>query len=520
MFNKRRIYKFHRTCSLLIALPVLLWAASGFLHPVMTNIRPRIATQVYNAPAIDTGQLKVSVEEALRLNRIDSIGNIRVVHMGGQQFYQAQLVIPTETPRYFSTLTGRELKNGDELYARHLARYFLEGPAEGLTAAQSGEEAPNMMHDCCLMATMRIMESDKGTPVHTLDRLLHFSGEYKYINRLLPVYRVRFSRSDGIRIFVETISDRFSLAIDNNRAAFDKFFGWFHTWEWMKGLGDTRYYLMVSITLLGFLTTIMGLYIFFTTTTKKPVNQVTRARRNHRYTSLGASLFTLLFTFSGGYHAFSKIGAGSDECLSIPHSFAAIGLDMHKVFADSGSMAIGNISLVSFEQRTYWRVVAFNAGKGGPIDLMKDQRVAPARVSYIGVHDRSVLPAGDEDYARYLAGKFSGHSLTDIRGIAIITKFTEEYGFVNKRLPVWQVIYGHEKMYIETSTSTLAARVTGGDITEGYSFALFHKHHFMDFAGKTTRDISTMFWAGMQVAMVTVGLILWRRSRRRRSKVI
>ncbi|HTD93315.1 MAG TPA: hypothetical protein VK644_05875, partial [Chitinophagaceae bacterium] len=68
--------------------------------------------------------------------------------------------------------------------------------------------------------------------------------------------------------------------------------------------------------------------------------------------------------------------------------------------------------------------------------------------------------------------------------------------------------------------STLAARVTGGDITEGYSFALFHKHHFMDFAGKTTRDISTMFWAGMQVAMVTVGLILWRRSRRRRSKVI
>jgi hypothetical protein len=276
----------------------------------------------------------------------------------------------------------------------------------------------------------------------------------------------------------------------------------------------------VSITLLGFLTTVMGLYIFFTTTTKKPVSQVTRARRNHRYTSLGASLFTLLFTFSGGYHAFSKIGAGSDECPSIPHSFAAIGLDMQKVFADSGSMAIGNVSLVSFGQRTYWRVVAFNAGKDGPVDLMKDQRVAPARVSYIDVRDQSVLPAGDEEYARCLAGKFSGHSLTDIRSLAIITKFTEEYGFVNKRLPVWQVIYGHEKMYIETSTSTLAAKVTGGDITEGYSFALFHKHHFMDFAGKTTRDISTMFWAGMQVAMVTVGLVLWRRSRRRRSKVI
>jgi PepSY-associated TM region len=517
MINKRKIYKLHRICSLVIGLPVLLWATSGLMHPVMTNIRPWMATQAYIAPAIDTAQLKVSIEEALRISGIDSVGNVRVVHMGGQQFYQVQKTRTDEIPRYFSTLTGRELKNGDDLYARYLGRYFLEGPAEGSMDTPSA----GMMHDCCLMATMRIMESEKGTPVNSINRLLHFSGEYKYINRLLPVYRVGFGRADGIRIFVETTGDRFSLAVDNNRAAFDTFFGWFHTWEWMKGLGDTRYYIMVAITLVGFLTTVMGLYIFFTTHTKKPVNPLTKARRNHRYTSLAASLFTLLFTFSGGYHAFSKIGAESDECSSMPHSFAAAGLDIQKISSATGLKALGNVSLVSLGQRTYWRVVAFDAGAGRPMDLMKDQRTMPAQVSYVDVHDGSVLAGGDEQYARYLAGTFSGHSSTDIQGAALITKFTEEYGFVNKRLPVWQVRYGEageEKWYIEAATSTLAAKVSRGGIAEGYSFALFHKHHFMDFAGKTARDISTMFWAAMQLAMVTVGLVLWRKSVRRRSR--
>ena len=34
----------------------------------------------------------------------------------------------------------------------------------------------------------------------------------------------------------------------------------------------------------------------------------------------------------------------------------------------------------------------------------------------------------------------------------------------------------------------------------------------MDFAGKSWRDFSTMFWAAMQVAMSVVGLILWRKA--------
>jgi len=35
---RKNIYKWHRTLSLIIALPVVRWAASGFMHPIMTNI--------------------------------------------------------------------------------------------------------------------------------------------------------------------------------------------------------------------------------------------------------------------------------------------------------------------------------------------------------------------------------------------------------------------------------------------------------------------------------------------------
>jgi hypothetical protein len=53
------------------------------------------------------------------------------------------------------------------------------------------------------------------------------------------------------------------------------------------------------------------------------------------------------------------------------------------------------------------------------------------------------------------------------------------------------------------------------DMAEGYSFSLLHKHHFMDWGGKSVRDFSTMFWAAMQVAMVLVGLILYIKWRKR-----
>ncbi len=526
---RKKIYKWHRTLSLIIALPVVLWALSGFMHPIMTTIRPVIATQFYAAPPADTSQLKVSFAVALAKNNVDSFSNMHLVQMGGQQFYQVAIDTAHMDVRYYSTQTGDVLKNGDELYARFLAKAFLEGPGhkagDAAPAAYKEPEAASA-HDCCIMATMNVMNS-KGAPVTAVHRVTGFDGEYKYINRLLPVYKVAFARADGIRIYVETCPGRFSYAVDNKRAVFDRLFGIFHTWEWMNGLGNTKYFLMVLITLTGFMTTVMGLYIFFTTSSKKSGNGLVRARRNHRYTSLIASLFTLLFTFSGGFHALDKVLPKDPEPKSDIPRFATNATDLvfSKLDSVAGRRGIQDISICRIGDATYWQLwlvkkkVPGKPAVEGRADLMKNMQVSQPDVLYVSALDYLQLQDGDRQYANYLADQLRGSGGPDIRSSTLVTRFTDEYGFVNKRLPVWKVAYntnGNERYYVETSTGVLAARVRDQDLWEGYSFAFFHKHHFMDWAGKSIRDFSTMFWALMQVAMITVGLILWRRSRRKR----
>lgn len=214
---RKKIYKWHRTLSLVIAVPVILWAASGFMHPVMTNIRPKIATQFYPSPGIDYNQINIPLQQCLLQNKIDSFTNVHIVRMGGQQFYQIIIDNNNLDIRYFSSKTGQLLKDGDELYARFLANYFLEGSGKKDNSndiSSRNELAAMSYHDCCMRAMLNIMNS-RGSKITGVTRVTHFDGEYKYINHLLPVYKVSFDRNDGIRIYVETASGRFSFAIDN-----------------------------------------------------------------------------------------------------------------------------------------------------------------------------------------------------------------------------------------------------------------------------------------------------------------
>jgi hypothetical protein len=178
------------------------------------------------------------------------------------------------------------------------------------------------------------------------------------------------------------------------------------------------------------------------------------------------------------------------------------------------------IKLVQMNKLLFWQV---NTIKEPHLierkDLMKDKTVAPPNAIYINATDNIILPDGEKKYAQYLATIFSGNNQQKIQHIIPITKFEGEYGFVNKRLPVFKVSYScnnNERYYVETATSEFAAEVNDKDLLEGHSFSLLHKHHFMDFANKSTRDFSTMFWAMAQIAMVIIGLILYRKMRKNR----
>ena len=504
MFRKK-IYTWHRTLSLIIAVPVLLWAVSGFMHPIMTNIRPKLATQQITPVAIDSHKIQVPLQAALLKNNISHFHSVRFIHIDTNFFYQIQTEV-SKAPVYLSTSNGKLLPSGDWLYAQYLARQFLEAPnaspAVATTVTPVAFVEPEG-HDCCNAATACVLNNVTGCKVANVSRVTTFDKEYKSVNRLLPVYRVAFNRPDGIRVYVETTNDRFAFAMDNKRVVYDAIFQWFHTWSWLDALGNAKWVIIIAISLLALITSVLGIYIFCITKTKKPNGHtLLRARRNHRYTAVAGSLFTLFWAFSGGWHAFEKFEADNRDAFFVSNNFSsAIDPDVARL-QRIAQQPISNIGLVQMDNAAWWRVT-----------MLKSPMPA---VMYINASDFSVLPQGDEKYAGHLAALFSKHETGSIQAVTAVTKFNDEYNFANKRLPVWKVNYAtnnNERYYIETASGKLAARVDDRDLPEGYSFAFFHKHHFMDWGGKTVRDISTMFWAAMQVVMIAVGLILWWRSK-------
>lgn len=505
-----KLYKWHRNASLIIAIPVLLWAASGFLHPLMTNIRPAVATQSIPAVPLDTDRIKMPLHKALRLNGIDSIRSFRLVHIDTNWFYQVCGM--DNRLQYVSAATGRKLNKGDWLYAQYLARIFLEG---SLTRKSSPDPTVSTAADCCDAATTCVLKGAGGAPVDDIQLLDHYDGEYKSINRLLPVYKVSFKRKDGIRIYVETGQDRFSFATDNRRAAFTSLFAALHTWDWGERFGAIKTLIQMFFAGLAFLTSLAGIFLFFKVKKRTGANTILKARRLHRGVSMIVVLFTLMFTFSGFYHAFSKLKKDERGENIFHQAFDARALvfDLSPL-QRAVERPVTNLSPVSMNGTLFWRVTQLQtvgAGIRGK-DLMKDKSAPHPSVSFVNAANYSVLPRGEEQYARFLAYQYSGLPDQAVMYDSAVTRFNDEYNFADKRLPVWKVGYrtgGHERYYVETATGRLSKKVKDADMYEGYSFALLHKHHFMDFAGKTWRDASTMFWAAAQIFMIVVGLRLF-----------
>jgi len=523
---KKNIYKWHRIASLIIALPLFLWALSGFLHPIMTNLRPAMKTQSVPTVALNSNRIQKPLQAVLSQNNIDSIYSVRLVQIDTNWFYQVK-TNKTGSLQYISAKNGQILVRGDWLYAQYLARIFLEGPLqhdpnESQASKQHKVGGMSSMMDCCGEATSTVLNYKRGAPISGASLVNSFDEEYKRAYCLLPVYKVAFKRSDGIRLYVETAQDRFAVAVDDTRAAFTTFFNLMHTWAWLDFLGKGRIWIEIFFTGLAFLTALMGIYIFFTTKSKTVKgNTLVKARRNHRYTSIIAALFTLMFTFSGCYHAFNGLNEEHNEIPTIQHAFASssINFDINRL-EKAVQQPVVNIGLVQIQGKAYWQVYLQNDNHNNhPKDLMKAMSADNIKVVYLATDDYKILPKGDEIYARYLAGKFSGHQNKSITSTELITKFTDEYNFTDKRLPVWKINYAsgdEERLYVETSTGVLAKRTNDLELYEGYSFALFHKHHYMDFAGKTTRDISTMVGAALQIILVIVGLVLYFRWRKRK----
>lgn len=456
-----RLMPWHRRLALLACLGVLGWAASGVLHPLMSNLQPRPAAFLPPRAELPLQGLQAPARlfEAAGLREVQAL---RLLVLDGEPYWQARLPGAVE-PRYWQARTGAPA----DLVARHaehLAQHYLGG-AEPLRYAGS---------------------------------LGGFDGEYAFVNRLLPVARVDTARDDGLRLYLDLYQDRLGTLVDARKAWFGRLFQAVHSFRWLDGAGLLRPLLM-SLLLAALLASAgLGVALFLARPRRRGAPG---GRRVHGWLGLLLALVTGSFAISGGWHLWHKVAATPlPPPLAPALPLAALSAAPQPGWLAPGARAEG-LDLVWLDGRPTWRLsqagaagVRYLDGAGAPLDADAGRR-----------HGAQLV----EHYAAALG-------LGRAQAVDWQERFDHDYGFVFKRLPVLRAGFAdaaHTALYVDPLDGALAARVDDGDRAEGWSFAYLHKWEVLGQFGKPAKDalVSGLALAHLLLAGLGLRLLLRRR---------
>lgn len=467
---KSKFYKWHRVVGLIGLVPVIFWTLSGLSHPFMSNwFRPEIAKEVFKPLSQSRMKSALSIQQVMDKNNLQELRNFNLVNFNKGTFYQ--VLGRDSVYKYYSATDGALLPNGDISYAEYLARFFTQ-------------DSTSTLKSMVLQTT--------------------FDGQYQPINHLLPVWKVSFNRPDGMDVYIETGQSRMGTFNNNTRKAFLWVFEQFHTWQFLADIaGDTfrnGFLLVIMCVLLCSLIsglTIYGLFWkkFKTIQQNRKANGTEDKRfihRFHRQIGLIVSFVMLTFVISGAFHLFVKLYNNEPDKADYGQVISRKQLGISNLNLPIADSTVRKTGIVSFYNNTYYQVV----------DNKK-------QVLYFNTLTGKEQELGDEDYARFLSTYYhtTASGLKTYKGrvkVDMIKQFDNEYGFINKRLPVERVGYPNgNNWYIETTTSKLATKVAGIDRAEGLSFIFLHKYFGMTWAGKDIRDIVSML-AALGVLVVSL----------------
>lgn len=492
---KQNSYTWHRTLGIITVVPVIFWCLSGVMHPFMAHFfKPEIANERLEKTTIAPADIPLSIQSVLAKNNLKQIKNFRIVSFNNGNFYQVKTV--DNVLHYYNAATETELGNGDAKYAEYLSRYFL---------------------------------NDQKSKVVSSEVLTEFDSQYKYVNRYLPVYKLSFERDDAMQVYVETSSSKLAAFNPKSRQFFIWFFDVFHNWSFLDAITNNtiRVWIMILLLSIIVLSALSGIAIYglFWKVFKKQVpttDATTKLRINHRKIGIAVAFVTLTFALSGAYHAFSKLKPNNLSSMVYEPT-----IDLAKLSIENNKLALDwsaflNSSIIQLKNEIYYQVMLKGEGK-------------QTKTVYINAENGTINKNAEFEYVEFLAQHFSNklnkkvaccdmqepeecESSTDISNTKLFETKTlydfekSEYGFVNKRLPVVKLAYNNTEKatyYIEPSSSHLAAVITNSERFEGYSFAIFHKFLFMDWAGKGIRDLVTVIAAMGLLTVCILGLLLF-----------
>ncbi|NME69205.1 PepSY domain-containing protein [Flammeovirga aprica] len=469
------LYKIHRQLSLVALIPVLAWTLSGVMHPLMSNLKPNVNQRlVVNKDVKARDHFQLSVDSIMKMNHWEDIMSFRLVSIDSSVYYQFKR---EEGNTYINATSGEKLMNGDIHYATYLAGLY------------SGEEKQK---------------------IDEISIQKEFSNEYVKIARILPVHKVQYKRMDGLRVFIDVNTDRMTYATNSIRSTFQRVFLWAHSWTFLDFNNTFRLLVLGFFISISFFAGITGILVntkFRKTYQCQQKSRIPWQRRWHRTLGIGLSFTLLLFALSAFMHMLPKYTALDKTSYVSSTSFSqeAMIFDLDTIKGDWINYQPLKIDGINYYQ------FHFKAGRG----ITK---------RYFHSISGEELIKGDSIYAVQLAKQYSG--LTKVKNSTEVKKFANEYGFINKLLPVQKIQFegeGNPRWYIDTATTFVGAIIEDKSAFSGFIFAYFHKYHMFDFLGKQARDTIMSLFALGNFLVSLLGLLMYINQKkavkkRRRSK--
>lgn len=509
----------HQWLGLVGGISLLVWGLSGLTHIAMVLFGPQ---QVQFMPPAASVALEGARPIAATLSEkgiAEAVAVKTVPAAGGGVLWQVT-GDPLSERRYFRPADGAEIAGGDKAQAEFIARHYL-GTERALTSA-------------------------------TLQT--QFDADYPWVNRLLPVWKLEFAGDDRLTAYVHTETSSLAAVNNSTKAALQSVFRGLHTWEWvppgMEWLRVTVIGVMVASLLALALT---GVAMLVTVRRKK---RQPGARGWHRFAGYVLALPLIMFATSGIYHLIQsalvppqsnlamgrplKLAGGQwpveadwpliakgRDIASVALVEGAEGKPLYRVGLASPKSAMGGgehdhgpakpaASEHGMAGHDHAAMMAAQAAANPPTTdaEIREARFAGIRPDgpaiYLDAATGAPVPAGDKDIARAIAARFTGAPESAITGMELVTRFSHEYDFRNKRLPVWRVDYGapvSASIFVDTGAGVLVDRVTDAEKPERLVFSFIHKWNFLFPIGRPSLNLVVgAFVVGLIGFMAVLGL--------------
>lgn len=465
----------HKRFGVGLAILVILWAATGVLHPIMSWLNPKPIHKQASFVIANSQTPLLTLQNALQKHAIEDIEWARLIAFNQQPYYQIKQAQQTQA-LYIHAQTGATLQDGDARYAVLLAQYY--------TGKQAHQTPPQQQ--------------------------TQFDGDYPRNNQYLPVYKIDLEREGGLRAYIDPHTSTLAALMDDHKALMSQIFTGIHKWGWLPHGPITTWLASIALAMIALLA-LAGAVLYALLWKKLGLQKHPSVSRTwHRRLGLITLSSTLVFCVSGIWHLWAPTPALLSPQNSQPNVLNQAQLEGVppigvRVRAIAGQACLMQVPTPATQMESHH-------AHEHAAHAMPNQAVIWQALD--GQH-----PCNGTQHAQTLGALATGLANPSVE---LQTHFNHDYGFFNKRLPVYKVAYPTNNqltLYIDPITDTTVRAAHNPARLEGWVFAYLHKWSWLDDLGlpRIGRDSILMLFASLNIIVVGLGFASWLKRRRLRT---